>query len=89
MEGTVIFGFGLLALGLFFAWMAWRLWQYRDGGSISLLEAAILKAANEEPQPLTIADRWLHYFQFAMASVFAVLLIGVSIYGLLEEAGAL
>ena len=83
----MIFGLGLLAAGLFFCWLAWRLWTYRDGGSISLLEAAILKAAGDEPLPRTKFDRWLHDFQMVMSAIFGILLTSVSIYGLLEEAG--
>jgi hypothetical protein len=87
VEGAVIFGFGLLAVGLFFCWLASRLWKYRDGGSISLLEAAILKASGEEPLPRTKFDSWLHDFQMVMSGLFGILLVAVSIYGLLEEAG--
>ena len=83
----MIFGLGLLAAGLFFCWLAWWLWTYRDGGSISLLEAAILKAVGEEPLPRTKFDRWLHDFQMVMSAIFGILLTSVSIYGLLEEAG--
>ncbi len=83
----MIFGLGLLAAGLFFCWLAWRLWTYRDGGSISLLEAAILKATGEEPLPRIKFDRWLHDLQMVMSAIFGVLLTAVSIYGLLEEAG--
>ena len=89
MEGAVIFGFGLLALGLFFCWLAFRLWKYRGGGSISILEAAILKVSGEEPLPRAPIDRFLHYFQLVMSATFGVLLVGFSIYGLLEEAGVL
>ena len=89
MEGTVVFGLGVLALGLFFGWLALRLWRYRDQGSISILEAALLKATDEEPLPRTKLDHWLHYFQMVMAFIFATLLVSVSIYGLLEQAGVL
>ncbi|HEU4819705.1 MAG TPA: hypothetical protein VFS87_00920 [Qipengyuania sp.] len=89
MEGTVIFGFGLLALGLFFCWLAWRFWRYRDQETISVLEAAILKVTGAEPLPRTKVDRWLGYFQMIMASLFGVLLVGFSIYGLFEEAGVI
>ncbi|VWX58581.1 hypothetical protein [Sphingorhabdus sp. 109] len=89
MEGAVVFGFGLFALGLFFGWLALRLWRYRDEGSISILEAALLKTTGEEPQPRTKLDHWLHYFQMVLAFIFATLLVSVSIYGLLEEAGVL
>jgi len=87
MEGAVIFGLGLLAAGLFFCWLAWRLWTYRDGGLVNLLEAAILKATGEEPLPSTKFDHWLHHFQMVMSGFFGMLLTAVSIYGLLEEAG--
>ncbi len=83
----MIFGLGLFAAGLFFCWLAWRLWTYRDGGSISLLEAAILKATGEAPLPRTRFDRWLHDFQMVMSAIFGILLTAVSVYGLLEEAG--
>ena len=89
MEGAVIFGFGLLALGLFLCWLAFRLWKYRAVGSISILEAAILKVSGEEPLPRTRIDRVFHYFQLVMSAAFGVLLVAFSIYGLLEEAGAL
>jgi len=87
MEGAVIFGFGLLAAGLFFCWLARRLWKYRHSGSISLLEAAILKATGEEPLPRTKIDSWLHDFQMVMLALFGILLVAFSIYGLFEEAG--
>ncbi len=83
----MIFGLGLLAAGLFFCWLAWSLRKYRDGGSISLLEAAILKATGEEPLPRTKFDSWLHDFQMVMFALFGVLLVAVSVYGLFEEAG--
>ena len=83
----MIFGVGLLAAGLFFCWLAWRLWKYRDGGSISLLEAAILKATSEEPLPRTKFDSWLHHFQMVISAIFGILLVAVSVYGLFEEAG--
>ncbi|WP_010408566.1 hypothetical protein [Citromicrobium sp. JLT1363] len=89
MEGAVIFGLVLLIGGLFFLWMASRLWKYRDGGSISVAEAAILKVAGEEPEPRTAFDKWLHYFQLVMSLLFGVLLTSFSVYGLLEEAGAI
>ncbi len=89
MEGAVIFGFGLLALGVFFSWLALRLWKYRAGGSISILEAAILKTTGADPLPRTKFDNWLHYFQMIMAALFGVLLVSFSIYGLFEEAGFL
>jgi hypothetical protein len=49
VEGAVIVGLGLLAAGLFFCWLAWQLWTYRDGGSISLLEAAIPRRLAKSP----------------------------------------
>ena len=88
MDGTVIFGFGLLALGLFFSWLAWRFWKHRNVETISVLEATILKATGAEPLPRTRVDRYLNYFQMIMAAIFGALLIGVSVYGLLEEWGA-
>lgn len=87
MEGAVIFGIGLLAVGLFFCWLALRLWKYRDGDSISILEAAILKATGAEPLPRTKIDGWLLYFQMVMSALFGILLVAVSVYGLFEEAG--
>ena len=87
MDGAVIFGSGLLALGIFFCWLAIRLWKYRASGSISILEAAILKATGADPLPRTKFDSWLHYVHMTMAALLGVLLVSISIYGLFEEAG--
>ena len=83
----MIFGLGLLAAGLFFCWLAVRLWKHRDSGAISLLEAAILRATGEDSLPHTKFDRWFHDFQMVMSALFGTLLVGFSIYGLFEEAG--
>ncbi len=79
----------LLAIGILFSWAAILGWRHRREQSISLLEAAILKATGEEPLPLTWLDRWLQKFQLAMMSLFGPALIVTGVYGLLSELGAL
>jgi hypothetical protein len=89
LDGTIIFGIGLLAAGLLFCWLALRLWKNRHEDHINLAEAAVLWVAGEEPLPITKFDRWLLRFQIAMYALFGGVFVAVSVYGLLEEAGIL
>jgi membrane protein required for beta-lactamase induction len=89
MDGALIFGFGLLAFGSVLIRISWMLWKTRESGSISILEASLLKLTGAEPLPLTKVDRWLHFFQMLMYGVLGVLISGVAVYGLLEEFGIL
>ena len=52
---------------------------------ISLLEAAILKVAGEEPLPLTRFDQVLQWFQIVMASVFGPILLLLGVAMLVDE----
>jgi len=53
VEGEIILkGVGLLGFGLLFVWLGQNGWRHRREQRISLIEAAILKAAREsEPLP--------------------------------------
>ena len=52
MEGEIILkGLGLASLGLLFIWLGITGWKHRREDRISIIEAAILKAADAQPQP--------------------------------------
>jgi len=85
VEGAVITAVSLLGVGVFFCWLAFLGWRYRNEDRIGLLEAGILKAAGEEPLPHTRFDRWLQRFQIVMMTLFGPIFLFLGVIGLLNE----
>jgi hypothetical protein len=85
----MIFALAVLGIGVLLSCLAVLGWRHRRQASISLLEAAILKATGEEPLPLTRWDRWLQRFQLAMMSLFGPALVMLGVLGLFDELGVL
>jgi hypothetical protein len=76
-------GFGLLAVGLLFCWLAFSGWRQGAAERISIIVAAILKTTGAEPLPLTRIDTWLQRFQLVMLSVFGPSMTAVGLLILL------
>ncbi len=74
-------GLFYLVLGIFLIWIGWRHWRFRRQETISVLEAAILRATGEEPLPRTKFDRILEYVQAGLGFVLGpfFLLCGLAI----------
>ncbi len=88
MDGAVILkGLGLIGFGLLFIWLGIFGWRNRREDHISLIEAAILKAADAEPHPFNRWDRLWAYVQPVLMLIFGpfLLLCGVAILSLLGE----
>ena len=88
MEGEIILkGIGLLACGILFLWFGILGWQRRREQRISIIEAAILTAADAEPLPRTRWDRVMAYVQPVLLMIFGPLMIvgGIAILSLLGE----
>ncbi|MEE4288407.1 MAG: hypothetical protein V2J14_03475 [Erythrobacter sp.] len=88
MEGEIVLkGLGLIAVGLLFIWLGIIGWRSRREERISILEAAILKAADEEPLPRQRWDRIWAYVQPVLMLVFGPLMLlgGIGILSLLGE----
>ena len=89
MEGAVILkALGLLGFGTLFVWMGLNGWRHRREQRVSLIEAAILKAAKgEEPLPFNRRDRAMTYVQPVLMLIFGPLMIlcGVAVLSLLGE----
>lgn len=89
MEGAVILkGLGLLTFGALFVWFGIDGWRHRREERINLIEAAILKAGNED-KPLLFNrwDRMMAYVQPLLMLIFGPLMIlgGVAVLSLLGE----
>ena len=73
----MINGIAYLLAGALLVWVGWRSWKYRKRETISAIEAAILRATNEEPLPPTKFDWAQKHFQavmgFTLGPLFAVL----------------
>ena len=73
----MIAGVAFLAVGALLTWTSWRAGVFLNQEAISVMEAAILKTAGEEPLPLTkydrIATRFHAIFGFVFGPVFALL----------------
>ena len=89
MEGEVITkGAGLLVFGSLFVWMGLDGWRQRREERISLIEAALLKAGDEdEPLPLNRWDRAMAYVQPVLLLIFGPLMIigGIAVLSLSGE----
>ena len=50
---------GLIAIGIgaLLTWIGWQHWRLRHQETISVIEAAILRATGDDPLPLTKFDR--------------------------------
>ncbi len=64
-------------------------WRHRHEEKISIAEALILKATDEEPLPLTRFDRALQTFHIIMASIFGPIMLVLGIISLTSELGIL
>jgi len=88
VEGALTLkGLGLIGLGLLFIWLGITGWRHRREDRVSVLEAAILKAADEEPLPLSRWDRAWAYVQPILFLVFGPLMLfgGIAVLFLLGE----
>ncbi len=88
MEGEIILkGLGLIGLGLLFIRLGITGWRNRREERISIIEAAILKASDAEPQPFGWWDRKWAYVQPILMLMFGPLMLlgGIAILSLLGE----
>jgi len=88
VEGEIILkGLGLIGFGLLFIWLGITGWKHRRDERISIIEAAILKAADAEQLPLTRWDRAWAYVQPVLALIFGPLMLfgGIAVLSLLGE----
>lgn len=88
MEGALILkGLGLIGFGLLFIWLGVTGWRRRREDRISIIEAAILKAADAEPQPFALWDRMWAYVQPVLMLILGPLMLlgGIAILSLLGE----
>lgn len=88
MEGEIVLkGLGLIGFGLLFIWLGITGWRSRREERISIIEAAILKATDAEPQPLGRWDRIWAYVQPVLQLIFGTLMLlgGIAILSLLGE----
>ncbi|MCJ2188489.1 hypothetical protein [Novosphingobium beihaiensis] len=83
----MIAAFFFAVFGAFLTWVSVLNWRHRGEEKISLLEAAILKAAGEDPLPPSWIDRLLHKFHIAFASVFGPLFLFLALAMLINELG--
>lgn len=84
----ILKGGGLLVFGVLFVVLGLKGWHYRREERISLIEAAILKAAGEEqPLPFSRWDRIMAYVQPILFLIFGPLMVlgGLGILSLLGE----
>ncbi len=82
MEGEVITkAGGLLTFGFLFIYLGARGWKDRRDERISLIEAAALKAADEEPLALSAWDRAMAYAAPILMLVFGpcMILLGLGL----------
>ncbi|MEM6908573.1 MAG: hypothetical protein AAF494_07820 [Pseudomonadota bacterium] len=85
MEGAVIYGLICLGVGLFLFWIGFQHWRYRHEETIGALEAAFLKATDDEPKPLTRLDWFLKYFQAIMGFILGPFFALIGIIVILNE----
>jgi hypothetical protein len=71
VEGQVITAVSLLGVGVFFCWLAFLGWRYRNEDRIGL--------------PHTRFDRWLQRFQIVMMTLFGPIFLFLSVIVLLNE----
>ncbi len=83
------FALVLCGLGLATLWLAIKGWHQNGKASISLLEAAILKATGAEPLPLTRWDLWFQRIHLVAMSIFGSLMAFFGGYAVLSEMGVL
>ena len=53
----MLIGLASIGMGALLLWIGWRHWRLRYRETVSIIEAAILRAGGEEPLPLTRFDR--------------------------------
>ena len=88
MEGEIVLkGLGLIGFGLLFIWLGITGWRNRRDERISIIEAAILKATDAEPQPRGRWDRMWANVQPILMLIFGPLMLlgGIAILSLLGE----
>ena len=85
----MITGAFYLFLGALLIWIGWRHWRYRNQETISILEAGILKAADEEPLPRTKVDRSLSYLQAGFGFILGPFFLLCGLAVILGELGLL
>ncbi len=88
MEGEIVLkGLGLIGFGLLFIWLGITGWRSRRDERISIIEAAILKATDAEPQPFSRWDRMWACVQPILMLIFGPLMLlgGIAILSLLGE----
>jgi hypothetical protein len=64
-----------IALGALLLHTGWRHWRMRHLETVSVLEAAVLKATKEAPLPRTGADKALTYIQAIFGFIFGPILM--------------
>ena len=76
-----------LLIGVMLSWVGWRHWRYRKEETISVLEASILKATDENPLPRTRLDRFLTYAQAGLGLVLGPFFVLIGTVIILSEMG--
>ena len=88
MDGTVITkAAGLVMFGSLFIYLGVHSWKDRRKERISLIEAAILKATDDEPLPYSAFDRALAYLKPVLLLIFgpSMILLGLTFLSTLGE----
>jgi hypothetical protein len=88
VEGEIILkGLSLIGFGLLFIWLGITGWRSRRKERISIIEAAILKATDAQPQPFGRWDRIWAYVQPVLHLIFGSLMVlgGIATLSLLGE----
>jgi TRAP-type C4-dicarboxylate transport system permease small subunit len=88
VEGEIILkGLGLIGFGLLFIWLGVTGWRNRRENRISVIEAAILRAADAGAQPPNRWDRVWAYIQPVLMLTFGPLMLlgGIAVLSLLGE----
>jgi hypothetical protein len=64
-----------LVFGAFLTWTAFYNWRHRHESKVSIVETIILKAADEDPLPLTRLDSVFKVLNILMAVIFGPILL--------------
>jgi TRAP-type C4-dicarboxylate transport system permease small subunit len=81
----MIAGLVYVAVGLLLVWVGWNHWRHRRQETVSVLEAAILKAADEDPLSPTRLDWFLKYLQAILGFTLGPIFFFLGVIVILNE----